>query len=50
MNVLIVEELIFASNLIHVADEICFECRLNKVAYITFCLYKVENIIQICFW
>ena len=50
MNILIVEEFVFASNLIHVADEICFERRLNKVAYITFCLYKVENIIQICFW
>ena len=45
MNVLIVEEFVFASNLIHVAGEICFERRLNKVAYITFCLYKVENII-----
>ena len=50
MDILIVEEFIFASNLIYVADEICFECRLNKVAYITLCLLKVENIIQICFW
>lgn len=50
MDILIVEEFIFASNLIYVADEICFECRLNKVAYITLYLHKVENIIQICFW
>ena len=50
MDILIVEEFIFASNLIYVADEICFECRLNKVAYITLCLHKIENIIQICFW